>query len=133
MAATATVANHAIFDSDTSQSFQLEVTSAMTPELAVNYIGELSNDIRDVVVISNDEQYSFLAGDRDLYDGLVKALKLTPDATQLEVKLARGSLYTVRTERYAVAAVAGRFALPALVLHDLRFAAQKLEATHKND
>jgi hypothetical protein len=47
---------------------------------------------------------------------------------QIEVQVAGGAAYAVRSPRHVLACVTKRGALPALVLYDLRHALRELEA-----
>jgi hypothetical protein len=89
----------------------------LTPELALAYLGELSADVREGVVLDADGR--LLAGSPALA-GPARELMDATFASQIEVRLERGSVFAARSAGHAIAVVAGRFALPALMLHDLR-------------
>src|SRR3954469_21568981 len=50
----ATVASQAIRENDTGLSSRTPVTAALTPELAIAYVRELSADVRAAVVLDGD-------------------------------------------------------------------------------
>ena len=105
---------------------------ALTPALALDYLDELSTDIRGAVLL--DAGGAVLAARRGdderaermrepLLELLQRADSVAGDAgpaTQLEVTTARAAVFCVRDERWTLAAVTGRFALPSLVFYDLR-------------
>ena len=47
-------------------------------------------------------------------------LAAAPEADELEVSTADGSVFAARSDRHALVLVCGRFALPALMRYDLR-------------
>ncbi len=67
-----------------------------------------------------------LAGDADLADAARDLLAAT-DAPAVELATGRGAVFAVRSARHALVVVTGRFALPALVLYDLRAVLADLE------
>jgi predicted regulator of Ras-like GTPase activity (Roadblock/LC7/MglB family) len=102
---------------------------ALTPELALDYLGELSTDIKASVVISADGRTAAAsrpgeAGDqlRVLTQQLFEhAESADPEVvTQVEVSTGEGAVFAVRDERWMIGVVAGRFALSSLMLYDLR-------------
>ena len=100
------------------------MTTALTPELALAYLGELSVDVRAAVVL--DARGEPLAGDAELADA-GRALLAACDAPAMEVATPRGAVFAVRSAAHALVVVTGRFALPALVLYDLRTVLSDLE------
>jgi hypothetical protein len=90
----------------------------LTPQLALDYLRELSADIRAGVVL--DPGGALLAGPENLAEPARDLLKAAGDASELQVTTADGSVYAARSERHAVAVVCGRFALPSLIRYDLR-------------
>lgn len=109
---------------------------ALTPELALRYLGELSTDIKASAVVSADGRTAATskpgeAGDR--LRELTRQLFQHADAadskvvTQVEVSTGGGAVYAVRDERWTVAVVTGRFALPSLMFYDLRAVLGDLE------
>jgi hypothetical protein len=103
----------------------------MTPELALDYLDELSTDIRAAVLL--DERGALAAhsapdgdGERmrqlaqELFDraGAVTAGAGEPPR-QLEVSLPGGSVYALRDGGWTLVVVSGRFALASLMFYDL--------------
>lgn len=101
------------------------MSAALTPDLALAYLGELSTDIRASVVL--DAHGERLAGDVVLA-GAIRALLVATDTPGIEVLSARGGVFVARGVHHVVALVTGRFALPALVRHDARRAVADLDA-----
>jgi hypothetical protein len=113
--------------------------AALTPELALDYLGELSTDIRGAAVLDSGgavaaqsgfdeddgEQVRTLVG--DLFDRAAEAKGDggAPPA-QLEVSLPEGVVYAVRERGWTLAVVAGRFALSSLMFYDLRMVIRDL-------
>jgi hypothetical protein len=111
---------------------------ALTPALALDYLDELSTDIRGAVLL--DAAGAVAAGwhgdaelAKRLREPLVELLRRADaaagdrgPATQVEVTTSRGAVFCVRDERWTLGAVTGRFALPSLVFYDLRHALRDL-------
>jgi hypothetical protein len=91
---------------------------ALTPQLALDYLRELSADIRAGVVL--DPEGALLAGPEAMAEPARDLLKAGGDARELQVTTADGGVYAARSERHAIAVVCGRFALPSLIRYDLR-------------
>jgi CTP:molybdopterin cytidylyltransferase MocA len=89
----------------------------LSPDLALAYLGELSTDIRAGVVLSAAGER--LAGSEALA-GSARDLLAASDAPLIEVETARGTVVAARSATHALAVVAGRQALPALVRFDVR-------------
>ena len=71
------------------------------------------------------------AGHADSGDELAKLaheLLERAGAPQVEISTGAGIVYAMRSEAWALAVVAGRFALSSLVLFDMRRALEDLEA-----
>ena len=112
---------------------------ALTPALALDYLDELSTDIRGAVLLDSDRRVvAGWRGDTDraerLREPLVELLQRADTAppggdppAQVEVTTQRGAVFCVRDERWTLAAVTGRFALPSLVFYDLRHVLRDLE------
>jgi predicted regulator of Ras-like GTPase activity (Roadblock/LC7/MglB family) len=109
---------------------------ALTPELALQYLGELSTDIKASVVLSADgrtaaESKPGEAGDRlrELTAQLFERADAADDqpVTQVEVSTGDGAVYAVRDERWTIGVVTGRFALSSLMFYDLRSVLADLE------
>jgi alkylhydroperoxidase family enzyme len=93
-------------------------TTALTPELALSRLGELSADIRDALVL--DAAGNRLAGDAQLAGAAADLIAASGDAAAVEVADERGAVYAVRDHRHAIVAVTIRPALPSLMFMDLR-------------
>jgi hypothetical protein len=98
--------------------------SALTPDLALDYLDELSADIDAVVVLDREGRLAAATGDdderKDRMRELVTALLDRAGADQLEVQTADGSVFAVRGSDWTVAVVAGRKPLSSLMFYDLR-------------
>ena len=90
----------------------------LTPQLALDYLRELSADIRAGVVL--DPKGGLLAGPESLAEPARDLFKAAGDATELHVTTADGGVYAARSDGHAIAVVCGRFALPSLIRYDLR-------------
>jgi predicted regulator of Ras-like GTPase activity (Roadblock/LC7/MglB family) len=102
---------------------------ALTPELALQYLDQLSTDIRASVVLAADgtrAAASLQGTDGERLGALAaELLSRAADAdgevvTQIEVATSDGAVYAARDEQHAIAVVAGRFALASLMFYDLR-------------
>jgi hypothetical protein len=91
---------------------------ALTPPLALDYLRELSADIRAGVVLAPDG--ALLAGPDALADPARDLIAAAGDATELHVNTGEGAVYAARSDRHAIVVVCGRFALPSLIRYDLR-------------
>jgi predicted regulator of Ras-like GTPase activity (Roadblock/LC7/MglB family) len=105
------------------------VSATLTPELALQYLGELSTDIKASVVISADGRNTAAskpgeAGDklRDLTRQLFEQADEADaqEVAQVEVSTGDGAVYAVRDGRWTIGVVTGRFALSSLMFYDLR-------------
>src|SRR3712207_5612632 len=103
----------------------------MTPELALDYLGELSTDIRAAAVLDSGGAVAahtgFEEGDADQVKALVGDLfdhaaeaRAGGRADQIEVSLPEGVVFAVRESGWTLAVVTGRFALSSLMFYDLR-------------
>jgi predicted regulator of Ras-like GTPase activity (Roadblock/LC7/MglB family) len=104
---------------------------AITPPLALEYLDELSTDIRAAVVLGADGKLaaSSLDGERgDQMRALVLELLEHADGAwggdgevgQVEVGMTAGAVFAVRGGAWTVAVLTGRFALSSLMFYDLR-------------
>jgi hypothetical protein len=123
-----TVVSQAIFGADTA-AIVATVSAALTPELALQYLGELSTDINASVVMSADGRTAAASRPGETGDRLrelTQQLFERADAadahvvTQVEVSTGDGAVYAVRDERWTIGVVTGRFALSSLMFYDLR-------------
>jgi hypothetical protein len=110
---------------------------ALTPELALQYLAELSTDIKASAVLSRDGRTAAAsrsgeAGDelRTLTRQLLESADQADDrpVTQVEVSTGDGAVYAVRDEHWMIGVVTGRFALSSLMFYDLRTVLGGLEA-----
>jgi predicted regulator of Ras-like GTPase activity (Roadblock/LC7/MglB family) len=110
--------------------------AALTPELALQYLGELSTDIKASVLVSSDGRTAAagLPGEAaDRLGELTVELFERADAadadpvSQVEVSTGDGGVFALRGERWTVAVVTGRFALSSLMFYDLRTVLADLE------
>ena len=98
---------------------------ALTPSLALEYVHELSADVRAGLVL--DAGGDLLAGPPALADLSRALLAAGGDAGELEAATADGVVCAVRTGDHAAVAICGRFAIPGVVRQDLRAALAALE------
>ena len=98
----------------------------LTPDLAVDYLRELSADIREAVILTPGGEP--LAGPPELADAAARLLAAAPDAAEIEVSVSGGAIHAARGEHHAVVAVCGRYALPALIRYDLKVVLGELAA-----
>ena len=128
---TATVNSQEIWLSGTPLFCRSVAGSALTPALALDYLGELSTDIEDILVLDRDGRIAAATGDdddrsermREIFVALLdRAAEAIPDAgvDQLEVTTAEGSVFAVRGGGWTVGVVAGRKPLSSLMFYDLR-------------
>jgi hypothetical protein len=101
------------------------MTAALTPALALDYLRELSADIRGGVVLAADG--TLLAGSDELAGPARELLAAAGDAREAEVATGRGIAFLARTDAHAIVVACGRFALPSLVRYDLRMVLADLE------
>ena len=92
---------------------------ALTPALALDYLDELSTDIRGGLLLDAGGELLALA------DG---AAGDSAPAAQIEVTTPRGAVFCVRDDDFTLAVVTGRFALPSLMFYDLRHVLDDLRA-----
>ncbi|MBA3421756.1 MAG: hypothetical protein H0U12_07675 [Thermoleophilaceae bacterium] len=104
--------------------------SALTPELALRHLGELSSDLRASVLLDADGELA--AGDpedRELADDLRELLlELLESAdaadgeavAEVEVTGPTGAVFVARARYFTLAVVTNRFALSSLIRYDLR-------------
>jgi hypothetical protein len=90
----------------------------LTPTLALDYLRELSADIRSGVVLGPNG--ALLAGPEHLSDAARDLLAGAPEADELHVSTADGAVFAARSHTHAVVVVCGRLALPSLIRYDLR-------------
>ena len=105
---------------------------ALTPALALDYLDELSVDIRGALVLDGaGEVAAAWRGDaergermREALAALLQRADAAADGSepvgQLEVGTPRGIVFCLREHDWTLAVVAGRFALSSLMFYDLR-------------
>ncbi len=98
---------------------------ALTPALALEYVHELSADVRAAVVL--DAEGALLAGPAELGAPATALLDAAGSAAELEDGSPDGVVCAVRTDAHAAVAVCGRFAIGGVVRQDLRAALAALE------
>jgi len=98
---------------------------ALTPALAVDYVRELSADVRAVVVLG--ARGELLAGPPALAASARALLTAAAGAGELEAVTPAGVVCAARSSRHAAVAVCGRFALPGVTRQDLRVALAALD------
>jgi hypothetical protein len=98
---------------------------ALSPDLAVDYVRELSADVRAALVL--DASGALLAGPAELAAPARALLEAGGDAAELEAGGDAGVVCAVRSDAHAAIAVCGRFAIGAVVRDDLRTALAALE------
>lgn len=100
--------------------------AALTPELALDYLSELSADVRAGVVL--DPTGARLAGMASLAAPAALALAALGGAREGQALLADGAVFASRGTGLALVLVCGPRALPELARHDLRLVLSDLEA-----
>jgi hypothetical protein len=98
--------------------------AALTPELALQYLGEISTDIKASVLIASDGSTAVTSRPGEAGDQLPA---LTAELFE-RASTGDGGVFAVRNERWTVAVVTGRFALSSLMFYDLRSVLGDLEA-----
>ena len=105
---------------------------ALTPALALDYLAELSTDIRAGVLLDSDGELAASWQGDDARGARVRELLLEllerADAaaagreppTQVEAWTGSGAVFCVREHGWTVGVVTGRFALSSLMFYDLR-------------
>jgi hypothetical protein len=91
---------------------------ALTLPLALEYLRELSADIRAGVVL--DPAGGLLAGPEELAGPARDLLAAAGDAAEVQVAIADGTVFAARSQLHTVVVVCGRFALPSLIRYDLK-------------
>jgi hypothetical protein len=101
----------------------------LTPDLALDYLGELSTDIKAAVVVDSQGDVAAVTGGDGERGEKMRTLALElldagatakEGADQVEVVTTEGSVFAVRGEAWTIAVVAGRQPLASLMFYDLR-------------
>jgi hypothetical protein len=90
---------------------------ALTPARALEYLRELSADIRDGAVLDADGR--MLAGGDELAAPARDLIAAAGDATDVHVTTEDGAVFAARDGRHAIVLACGRLALPSLARYDL--------------
>ena len=90
----------------------------MTPALALEYLRELSADIRAGAVL--DAAGELLAGPDEIGDPARDLIAAAGDARELHVTTPAGAVFGVRDDRHALVVACGHQALASLLFYDLR-------------
>ena len=104
--------------------------SALTPELALRQLGELSGDVRAAVLLDASGELAASEPEDggvadDLRELLLELLE-TADAadgeavTEIEVAGPAGAVFVARARNFTLAVVTNRFVLSSLIRYDLR-------------
>jgi hypothetical protein len=101
------------------------VPPALTPALAVDYVRELSADVRETFFFGADGD--LLAGPAPAEAAAHALLDAAGDAAEIEAVAPDGVVCAVRSGGRSAVAVCGRFALPGIVRQDLRAALAALD------
>jgi hypothetical protein len=94
------------------------MTPALTPARALDYLRELSADIRAGAVLGADG--ALLAGPEALAAPARELLEAAGDAADVHVTTGDGDVFVARDDRHAIVLACGRFVLPSLARYDLR-------------
>ena len=134
-----TVTSHAIFDNGTTGILQISVAEpALTPSLALDYLDELSTDIRAATVLDRSNELAAYSGESrdrgermrklvlDLLEAAGGAVPGMDDPPEVEVSTPNGAVFAVRENGWTIAVVTGRYVLSSLMLYDLRKVAEDL-------
>lgn len=108
---------------------------ALTPELALGHLEELSSDLRAAVLVDSKGRLAASTdpdrGDRlcelarALFERAEAAAEEAP--AQVEVTTTAGAVFAIRDARFTLAVVADRLALASLMFYDLRSVLARLE------
>jgi hypothetical protein len=97
---------------------------ALTPSLALDYLDELSIDIRAATILDSGGQLAAHTGDSteraERMRSLVLELIESAGGPEVEVSTPSGAVFAVRENGWTIAVVTGRYALPSLMFYDLR-------------
>jgi hypothetical protein len=94
------------------------MTPALTPARALEYLRELSTDIRAGAVLDADG--ALLAGPEQLAGPARELLDAAGEAGDVHVTTGDGAVFLARDGRHSIVLACGRFALPSLARYDLR-------------
>jgi hypothetical protein len=130
----ATVTSQAILERGTggySRERSMSPAPTLTPPLALDYLRELSADIRSGVVM--DAKGKLLAGPKELGEAAHDLVQAAGEAEEIHVSLADGAVFAARSDKHALVVVCGRLALPSLIRYDVRLVLADLEGGTRPD
>ena len=130
----ATVTSQAILERGTdgySRERSMSPAPTLTPPLALDYLRELSADIRSGVVL--DAAGKLLAGPEELGEAARDLVQAAGAAEEIHVSMADGGVFAARSDKHALVVVCGRLALPSLIRYDLRLVLADLEGGTRPD
>jgi len=108
---------------------------ALTPSLALDYLDELSMDIRAAIILDGSNELAAHTGHLqesseragrmrklviELFERAGEAVPGMDDVPEVEVSTPNGAVFAVRENGWTIAVVTGRYALSSLMLYDLR-------------
>ena len=111
---------------------------ALTPQLALDYLDELSIDIRAATILDSSNELAGHTGDSperaermrklvlELLDTAGTAVPGMDDVPDVEVSTPNGAVFAVRENGWTIAVVTGRYVLSSLMRYDLRKVAEDL-------
>jgi hypothetical protein len=94
------------------------MTPALTPARALEYLRELSTDIRAGAILDADGE--LLAGPEALAEPARELLAAADDAADVHATTGDGAVFLARDPQHVIVLACGRFALPSLARYDLR-------------
>jgi hypothetical protein len=104
--------------------------ATLTPERTADLFAGLSSDIHACVLLDADGRGAAVDADHEAQGeelaGLARDLLARAGAAQVEVSTGTGNVYALRSGRWTLAAVTGRFALSSLVFFDMRRTLEEL-------
>ena len=111
---------------------------ALTPSLALDYLDELSTDIRAATILDGSNELTAYSGESrdrgermrrlvlDLLEAAGGAVPGLDGPPEVEVSTPNGAVFAVRENGWTIGVVTGRYALSSLMLYDLRRVAEDL-------
>lgn len=131
---TPTVTIHEIRARDTAAILATMPDAVQTPELALQYLGQLSTDIHAAVILDRAGAVAASSGaaedEGERIGRLVGELftQAGEGVCQVQVTTGEGGVFALREHGWTIAVVTGRLALPSLTFFDLRSVVSDLEA-----
>src|SRR3954452_17951019 len=119
-----TVVSHAMREKDTRVSCRTPGTAALTPDLAADYVRELSADVRAVIVLAADG--TRLAGPPALEAPARDFLDAAPPGHVVAARTDTGVVIAARGTEHTLLAVAGPLALIGPTALDARAAVEAI-------